>query len=400
MSATSARSLIATALLGLGAVAQETPAAADWDRVATQAADHPRFAVRRAAAGRLAGGGDAAVPAIRRLIEARGKDAVPLEIVDAVARSEAHGPEVTALLRAWATDPAFYWRSQALQGLATGDAREHRELFRAALADPAHLYRIAGARGLLAAGVAEDRGAVSALLDDPDPRVRAGIARALLAAGDASGAARLVEAVAGVERRFLDDAWGAREALETVRALEAAGLGDFSAAIGKEPAERAAALDALREWARGKGAELPEGDTADGGPTFTGGLEVRSCRHGDLHLRWTAEGIVRVGLDPTEDLELGDSAWPELLEQLAELRGSQVHGTVICDYVRLKAVSDGHEVHHKVAPGAVPPALSEWLKRLATLFEESGSATLADGLRSRLAQFTPAGGEGGRDRDG
>ncbi|MGA1523067.1 MAG: hypothetical protein ACO4CZ_03780 [Planctomycetota bacterium] len=89
-----------------------------FDDAVTKAVTHGRYAVRRAAAGKIARPGAEAVTALRRYVEAHGKNSLPLELVDALAQADVRGPALEALLTAWATDRRFFWRSQALGGLA------------------------------------------------------------------------------------------------------------------------------------------------------------------------------------------------------------------------------------------------------------------------------------------
>lgn len=139
--------LAAALLLGLAAAAQDTRPADLRDEV-QRANEHRRLQIRLAAAARLSQAGDAAVPAIHEYQQAKGGDAITLGLVEAMARSEPKGEATLGLLAGWAREPAFFWRAQALAGLAAARRDEYRALFTAALRDPAHLFRLHGARGL------------------------------------------------------------------------------------------------------------------------------------------------------------------------------------------------------------------------------------------------------------
>lgn len=366
----------------------QEPTPTDWHEVVRDAAEHPRFALRRAAAGKLAKAGDEAVPAIRAYQESAGRNALPLVVVDAIAGSGVAGTATEALLEAWAKDESFYWRSQALGGLAQRAVERVLPVFRRAVDDPSHLYRIEGARGLLAVGDgAADDLRVSALLADADPRTRLRVALMLLEAGKPTGIGEIVAAVDGASRRFLDDAWGAREALFALQELRRLTGHDWTAALDEDPAAQQKARDAVHAWAR---EQLPSWEpTERAGPSLdaVGGVEVRSCRNGDLFLRWAANGEAIVGLDPVRSARMDDVALAALMADLADITGVATHGTVVCDYLRLyvpaRPGQKAEDVHHKAAPSALPPAVHEWLKALAGALDETHGARLTQ----RLGQF-------------
>lgn len=361
----------------------------DWADAVRKAAEHSRFAVRRAAAGKIAQAGDAAVPAIVAFQNEAGPTKIPLLLVDAMAKSDVTGPMTEALLESWAKDVDFYWRSQALGGLARRAVEHALSLFRRAVDDASHLYRIEGARGLLAVGDgAADDLRVRALLADEDPRTRLRVGLMLLENGDTAGVGEIVAAVRGADRAFVDDPWGGRDALWALRELKRITGKDFTAALGGEGDERKAALEGLADWARetrpGWEPEPRRAQTV----RAIGGVEIRSCRNGDMFVRWTDDGTVLVGLDPLRPVRADKEALARLLDGLPELAGVETHGTVICDYVRLVVPppADGGmaEVHHKAAPSALPGPVHEWLKALADALDETGEGAR---LRERLGQF-------------
>lgn len=368
-------------------LAAQDPARDPFDDAVAKAVTHGRYAVRRAAAGKLARAGDEAVPAIRRFVAANGRDALPLELVDAIAQAEATGPATEELLTGWATDRRFYWRSQALGGLARRGVAAARPLFDAALDDPSHLFRIEGVRGLLA--IAEDdedvRARIRARLGDEDPRVRLRTALLLLERGDGGGAEQIGEAVFGASRTFLDDRWGAREATLAVRELQRiAGL-DVAAILGEDAEAAAAAEEVLTAWIQGASpayAAAPRFEATDTQPLF--GVEIRSCRNGDLFLVAWPDGRVTTGLSPVREVQIEA---PERLLPDAAADGIATHGAVICDFVRVyvpSTVGQPPRAHHKAAPGAVPGPVLEWLKMLAASLDETG---IGEPLSVRLGQF-------------
>ncbi|MEY2981674.1 MAG: hypothetical protein RL562_1901 [Planctomycetota bacterium] len=363
-----------------------------FDDAVTKAVTHGRYAVRRAAAGKIARAGDEAVPALRRYVEAHGKNSLPLELVDALAQADVRGPALEALLTAWATDQRFFWRSQALGGLARRGLPDARTLFEEALDDPSHLFRIEGARGLLAVAAADDeeaRSRVRAGLQDDDPRVRLRVALMLLERGDGGGAAQIGAAVFGADRAFLDDRWGAREATFAVRELQRVAGVDVTAILGDDPDSAAAARQVLTAWVQGAEPGFAPAAPADpdGQPLF--GIEIRSCRNGDLFVTAWPDGRMTLGLDPRREAQ---ASAPARLIPPGDLDGVGTHGAVICDYVRVYVPSTPGQpprAHHKAAPGAVPGPVLEWLKMLAASLDETG---IEEPLSHRLEQFATSDG--------
>ncbi len=358
-----------------------------FDDAVTKAVTHGRYAVRRAAAGKIARAGDDAVPAIRRYVDAHGPNPLPLELVDALAQADTRGAALEAMLTGWATDRKFYWRSQALGGLARRGVAAARPLFEAALDDPSHLFRIEGARGLLSVAAADDedtKARVRALLRDADPRVRLRVALMLLERGDGGGAAQIGEAVFGAERTFLDDRWGAREAMLAVRELDRiAGL-DVTAILGDDADAASSARNVLEAWVQGAEPDFRAPEPTQPGVPPLFGVEVRSCRNGDLFLAVWPDGRVTEGLSPLRETQ---AEAPARLVPGPDLDGIGTHGSVICDFIRVYVPSTPGEparAHHKAAPGAVPGPVLDWLKMLAGSLDESG---VGEPLVVRLGRF-------------
>ncbi|MBK8980163.1 MAG: hypothetical protein IPM29_30040 [Planctomycetes bacterium] len=392
-----ALSLVAAPLRTEGEAPQDPPQQdPDWATVVEQAVGHPRFAVRRAATGRLVAAGDAAIPALVAYQREHGRDAVPLELVDALGRATGGGPATVALLTDWAADPRFFWRSQALGGLARRAVGAAEPLFAAAVGDPSHLQRIEGVAGLLALDPAASgdpaarpgrRAAAVLLATHPDPRARLRVALLLLERGDPTGVPEVLATIldrAGAV--WLDDPFGAREAVFAVRELRRLGAGDFRGALAEPGDEREQGRAAVLGWAATQGVGgAPAAAAAVAEPDWVGGLEIRSCRLGDLFLRWTADGTVSEGLGAgwrgTLDRAVDPERFAALRESLHAFPGTAVHGQVICDYLRVLDPLRGEpRAHHKCAPGAVPAELQRWLRDLAGALGDHP-------LRSRLPQF-------------
>ena len=163
--------------------------------------------------------------------------------------------------------------------------------------------------------------------------------------------------------------------------------------FGYDPADpetdMAAAQRAIR-LAAAKGVKVPVRSSARPEPMDDlGGVEIRSCRNGDLFLRWDENGRIRVGLEPEDAFQLPAGLWSVLREERAALTGTETHGDIICDYLRL--MSSGPDLHRRAAPAMLPADLQHWLSQLATALEQSGAEELGKVLSSRLTQFASPG---------
>lgn len=360
---------------------------ADWPAKVKIAIESPRYAVQRAASNEVARAGDAAVPAIRAYAEAKGKDAIPLLLVDALAQTDADGEALRALLRGWASDPAFFWRAQALTGLARRKSADDDALFAQALHDPAHLFRVAGAKGVFARAVADGKAwdAARAILQDQDPRAR--VAFALHVWGETRDRAALPTLVAAIadDRAFLDDEWGRRLAVQSVGALARVAATNFGYQATQSLAGNSAAIDKFAKWAELDPPPRHERDEV----IDHGGVEVRSCRHGDLFLRWT-DAEVHFDLDRGRKVTLPVEVHRDLMRRLTAALATndearRVVGEVVCDYVQITVRQPARV--WKVAPGALPVEVHGFLSALADAVAAAGHQGVADDLRLRLAQF-------------
>ena len=369
--------------------AEQDGAATDWETHVAKACTAPRFMLRVAAAKKVAGGGDAAVPAVRAWEEKNGRNRLPSLLVDAITDADraVHGDAVLALLRDWATDDDFYWRSSALRGLALRapalDPERQRDLaarFAAGHDDPAWLFRTHARFG---SALLDDRAVL--VMPEPDPRARVRFAALLLSAGIVPPLQPLLDALDD-ERSFLGDPWGKRLGVEAHKALKE-WLGESYPADRVAGDDRPAAIEALRAAAAAKsGQELATpAPRRDPEVAFAGGVEVLSCKHGDHFVRWTADGVVFGGLDAAPRVPIPDAAWRELEQERAALALDAALGEVICDSMRLFWTAP--DVHAKVAPQCLPAAATNWLEQLARRVEEAGGGELARDLRGALGQF-------------
>lgn len=383
--------LVLLAAFALPATAQ------DWSADLDKACKSPKLGIRLAAARKLATGGDAAMAAIGDYERVHGRNTLPQTLVEAIGTLPEKSDATLGLLLSWARDRDFYWRAQALAGLAAaGNPRreQHRAHFVAALTDPAHLFRIAGAKGLLGLGSTADRERVVALLDDPDPRVRCVVAVQLLDSGERRAAPLLVEALRGCDREFLGDPWGKRDANLAIAALERHFGTREGFDLEKSAGQNADAIAALADRAKKLVGNTPASrrmrlDLPRAEDLPRSGLEIRSCKHGDLFVRIGNDGNLWFGLEGERRERLPPEAWNELADVRKRIAGeaAKTFGVVICDFVRWRSVEQ--DQHWKCAPGALPPPLVELLKTLADRLESTKQTDLSQQVRARLRQMMP-----------
>ena len=360
------------------------PATRDWEALVRKANTHRRLMLRNAISRTVASAGDAAVPAVLNFSRKHGRNKVKLGFVDAYSKSGVKQPQTLALLEDWARDKDFYWRGQALGALANRRLPQYRELFLGMITDAAFLTRIHAGRGLCLLGMEKDGQRVLALLQDSDPRVRLRIALTLLDEGDFRGLPEAVEAL-NKSNKFLGDPWGLRGARQALAVLKKVAGEDFGYGLGKSQPQNAAAIAGFRRFAKGKlgDALQPAKPAIVDNIVYVGGVAVRSCRNGDLFLRWTQNGTLVCGLESEQRIRLPDAPWKNL-----PAGGDAVHGKVVCDYLRV--MCENPKIHWKCAPGALPKQLNTWLKQLAEALEKRQQDELARGIMERLGQFTSA----------
>lgn len=382
---------VASPLLAFWPATQD-PAATDWPKEVERACTASRYGLRLAAGRKVAAAGAAAVPAIRDYERQVGRVKIPANLVEAIADATPLDEPVVALLLDWASDRDFYWRGQAMRGLATraplltGRADEFTQLFTQHGDDPAWLTRVHARFGLALLGGPD---AVTAQFARPesDPRAQPRLAALLLAKGIVPPLQPLLDAL-GEERSFLGNPWGRFLADEAHKALrswlgEAHPKADGAAFDSKEQA-----LELLTAAARTKSGQTLAVPTIrrDGDEVYAGGFEILSCKFGDRFVRWTETGELHYGLTGQQRHALPADTWPSLWQKRTALPLAASHGEVVCDSLQL--VWQEPAVRAKIAPEALPEPVAEWLKQLVALLEES-DAELAATLRVGVGQFAP-----------
>ncbi|HIE70466.1 MAG TPA: hypothetical protein EYP98_09955 [Planctomycetes bacterium] len=373
-----------------------------WQKHVKNACEARRYGTRLAAARRVATAGAAAVPAIKAYSHKKGRNAVPISLVDLIANSKTTSPETVVLLQAWAEDLDFYWRSSALRGLAlraqdgskatAGDnvaTAKQTLLFDKYRDDPAWKMRTNARLGLAIIN-AEGTGADKVFaLAEADPRARVRRTPPLQP---------LIDALAD-QRTFLGIPWGARLGLESSKALNVWLGADFPELVGGDYGKSIAAILAAAK--RKSGQELTEPkakvdqesvnqesvnqESVDQGSVVIGGFAIASCKYGDQFVQWQADGTLKFGIDGARTAKLPTGQWQELLQQRTVLALEKNVGVVVCDKMQVVLVDPKTRID--VAPGSLPSAASEWLKRLALTLEEANETELSANLRRGFSQF-------------
>jgi len=353
----------------------------DWSKDVDKACTNSRYGLRLAASKKVGEAGDDAVPAVRQWQQQHGKDRLPVALVEAIADRGGDGPQVVQLLREWATDREFFWRAQALKGLAhRASAPAEAAPFRPFADDPAWLMRTFARYGLVRCGAD-----LRAFAVESDPRADTRLATLLLGEGHAEYAPRLVPALAD-ERTCLGIPWGKRRCLEAFTALVQWLGQDAGFKPDADYAQNCTALERLAALVTGKcGTAVPVPPLLADPEPIAGGVEVLSCRNGDLFVRWTAAGELHFGLDLGKALRPEAATWQQLSATRAALRLEPQIGVVICDKLMLRWSPP--EVYADIAPAALPADAGAWLEQLAAAIEQAGDQDHAAALRDRLQQF-------------
>lgn len=360
----------------------------DWAKDVERACTSQRYGLRLAAARKVATGGADAVPAIREFMQKNGPNAVPAALVEAIADQTTLEAAVLELLIEWTKNADFYWRAQAMRGIAQrapklpGFATELRAIFASYHDDPAWLMRTHARFGsMVLDGAATAPGA-----PETDPRAVVKLTTMLLGNGRVPPLQPLLEALAD-ERTFLGDPWGQRNAQQAHQALKA-WLGDaHPLPDGGSFADKQTAIQQLLAAAGAKSGQTlrTPAPGLDPGSPFAGGIEILSCKHGDLFVRWTDDGVVHAGLDAALSVRLPADVWARLSQQRAQQSLAGNLGVVVCDAMRLSWIEP--KVHVKVAPSSLPAATANWLLDLSRALDIAGQPRLAAALSTGLKQF-------------
>jgi len=324
---------------------------------------------------------------------------------------------------AWSAldDADFPWRPAALRGLAHAPKSEEFPAFAAALDDTLAAVRAAAVTAV--ASLALQASAepspfrerslplLRALLGDEDDRVRRSAAFALDSLGEAYA---LYWPLADLQR---EDTWfefeNGRAARYDAARQFAARLGDtggYRPELAPSDPANAAAIAALEQRLRERAAKSLGVEPAEFTPPelpphaqpwqtsvrSLSGLEVRSCRRGELFLAVGADDVLRVGLGRPLEVPLAKGRAAELAALLAvgyeSLGETRDFGTPGCDLEVYRLVPDASTAPSYVrllkgpepVPGLRPEALRPFL---AALVQDAASASeMSDPRATDLVQ--------------
>jgi len=262
------------------------------------------------------------------------------------------------------------WRPAGARSLAKTAGMEEAPRFKGLLADHISAVRAEAVAGVAVGDTSHAKDALTPLLQDDNGRVRRRAAAALAGLGEHKALAWLVEDL----RR--DDSWFGMRLGRIARAEAAQALGEllgrellkgYSTRKGPDSPENAAKIQAIearcRELAGDAWPELPAIAHAPGTlPGEVVGVELRSCRYGEILLRWTADDQLVIGEGDTHILQLPEGATARLLtraeDALEALGDERTFGDPGCDleryHIKLPGSLRSTTVQLTKGPDAVP----------------------------------------------
>jgi hypothetical protein len=320
--------IAARAALGLlGWVAALLPQSGDLDRwigLARDGAPH----IRPQAAQRLLDAGAEGAQALRRELDAAPSGAAGLgaDLIEIMARFG----DAELRARAWTLldDSDFPWRPSAARSLVAESRAEELPRFAALLSDPIPGVRIAalGAFPEVLSGKAFE--VIFARLSDEDGRVRRAAAFELSRRGERWAALWLLEDLERTDRWFEVDT-GRQARFDAARLLRALGheLGSFDPSRPPHEGDNPAALFELRSrvenaFEREPPMLPPVARAEDVVPPGRLGLELRSCRRGELFLQWGPGDLLFVGRGRAREVRLAEGAVAALERRAREVLGA------------------------------------------------------------------------------
>ena len=288
------------------------------------------------------------------------------------------------------------WRPAGARALAKTAKIEEQPRFETLLSDRISAVRAEAVLGVEAGDMGRAKEALRPRLTDENGRVRRRAAAALARLGEHAALAWLVEDL----RR--DDTWLDMRLGRIARAEAAQALGGilgrdaitgYSSRSAPDSPETAAKIQAIEERCRAlAGEEWPElPDIARAPSLIEGeviGVELRSCRHGELLLRWTQDDRLVIGEGDTDIRQLPEGSTAHLLERaqaaLETLGDQRSFGDPGCDlerhHFRLPDTTRAWTIQLSKGPEAVPDLRPAALHPVA----EAMIRTVGDDLRRDL----------------
>ncbi|WP_145063051.1 hypothetical protein [Engelhardtia mirabilis] len=357
-------------------------------------------AVRPQAADRLTRMGAAAA---ERLLAECGEGPADMahlgtDLVEVLARFDE--PRLRAKLWEAAADADFPWRPAAARSLAITPLEREREGFLDLTQDRLAAVRVAALSAVGTwEGDAGERPLTEALRDEDD-RVRRAAAEQLYARGATWVLRYPLEELSRADH-FFDIDTGRIARFQAARVLRGV-LGDLDGYQPQLPPDdptNLAAIATITERVRalidGPARELPAvARVGEPVPAGTIGLELRSCRAGELFLQWGPGDVLYVGLGNPRRVSLADGHLDELapIAEAAALQlgDARVFGEPGCDLECLRVTrADGtvETIYMRKGPEARPdlrPAALDGLMRALLGGLPPGEEALARRLRDAL----------------
>lgn len=388
------RAIALLSTLALFATAQDPgETAAEADRLFEIATNgSPR--IRSQAAARLAKLGEAGTERVRlQLKEPDGYLELGPALYEALVQFEA------SALRAqvWQTleDDKNPWRPAGARALAKDPKLEEAARFKALVRDRISAVRAEAIAGVAAGSESDAIQTLTPLLEDSNGRVRRRAATSLAKLGQHSALAWLIEDL----RR--DDSWFDMRLGRIARAEAAQALGsilgrdaisDYSTRKGPDSEENLAAITGIEERCKALAGDswptLPDIALAPSSVEDEAlGVELRSCRHGEILLRWTSDDHLIIGEGTTRVLPLPEGTTARLVTHataaLELLADDLSYGDPGCDleryHIKLPGAARSTTIQLSKGPQAVPDLRPEALHSLAkAMIVSAAEAGLGD----------------------
>ncbi len=356
--------------------------------------------IRSQASLRLAAMGEDGAAVVRERLEAEsGYLSLGPALYEALAAFE--GERMRVALWESLDDVMNPWRPAGARALAKTAKMEEQPRFQALLTDRISAVRAEAVAGVAVGDEARAKEALRASLIDQNGRVRRRAATALAKLGEHAALAWLIEDL----RR--DDSWLDMRLGRIARAEAAQALGEilgreaiagYSSRSAPDSAEAQAKIQALearcRELAGDDWPVLPDIARAPGeiqGEVI--GVELLSCREGELLLRWTTDDKLVVGEGDTDIRDLPEGSTALLLERAQEalevLGNTRAYGDPGCDlerhHFRLPGASRAWTIQLSKGPEAVPDLRPAALHPVAeAMIQSAGAAGLEQGWEEQI----------------
>lgn len=348
--------------------------------------------------------------------DARGAAALPTELVEQLGR---FGDErLRALLWQCLRDRDFPWRPAASRSVGLEPQPKEYYDFNSLTRDVLGTVRAAAVESigrllLLPEGLGERERSLALAdlrsgLNDIDDRARRASAHALCNLGEYDALYYLAEELRRSDRYWESDSGkAARYAASTLLKQHLDDLHGYQARLAPDAEPNVEALGAIdADIAMQSGQSKPEMPpwVAAGSTVAEGvvGLELLSCRKGELHLTWTADDRLLVGRGRPFEVLLPQGSSSRLLQairaELGEVTEGEIYGVPGCDSERYRFAVEGElrpaQVHVLKGPDPIPElrpvTLNAVARELLATLPERGEDPRIASLRGRARETLQA----------